>query len=338
MTISSTEKYFLFTLLSITIIFTFFILYPFLAMFILAAAFAVVLNPVYLWIKKHLVKNISWLASILTVIMFLLFLCVPLFFVGKAVFIQTQNMYYNAVNSGNSGHFIESIDSSISKFLPSGFNFDIHAKIVELVSSLSNNIAKLFTSTLNSILMFALMIFTLFYLLKDGEQWKKGLLNFFPLSDENTNQIIKSLKLSINRIFKGSFIIAIAQGVLAWFGFIIFGIPNAIIWAVVAGVASLVPTIGTSIVSIPAILFLFFTGMQIQALGLLLWSLLLVGTIDNILSPYIISKDTEIPSLFILFSILGAITLVGPLGILVGPLVLSLLYSLISIYKKELKN
>jgi predicted PurR-regulated permease PerM len=186
--------------------------------------------------------------------------------------------------------------------------------------------------------MFVLMVFSLFYLLKDGEKWKNGLINIFPLSDNNTNIILMDLKKSINKIFKGSFIIAIAQGILAWIGLTVFGVPNAIIWAVVAAVASFVPTIGTSVVTVPAILFLFFTGMQLQALGLLLWSILLVGMIDNVLSPYIISKDTAIPSLFILFSILGAISLVGPLGILIGPLVLSLLYSLISIYKKELKN
>jgi predicted PurR-regulated permease PerM len=305
-------------------------------MFILAAAFAVVLNPVYLWIKKNLVKNISWLASMLTVIIFLLFLCIPLFFIGKAIFIQTQNLYFSIVNSGTSGNFIESINTSVNKLLPVGFNFDIHTKIVEMVSSLSNNLAQFFSSTLNSIVMFILMIFTLFYLLKDGEAWEKGLLKFFPLSDENTNDIIKNLKKSINRIFKGTFIIAIAQGVLAWFGFMVFGVPNAIIWGVVAGIASFVPSMGTSVVSIPAVLFLYITGMQIQAFGLLLWSVLLIGMIDNILSPYIISKDTEIPSLLVLFSILGALALMGPIGILVGPLVLSLLYSLIAIYKKDL--
>ena len=99
--------------------------------------------------------------------------------------------------------------------------------------------------------------------------------------------------------------------------------------------ASFVPTLGTSIVFIPSILFLLFTGMQIQALGLMLWAMLLVGTIDNILSPYIISKNTEVPSIFILFSILGGISLMGPIGILIGPLVLSLLYSLVAIYRKE---
>ena len=338
MHISSTEKYFLFALLSITIVLTLLILYPFLAMFLLAAAFAVVLNPVYLWIKKYIVKNISWLASLLTVIIFLLFLCIPLFFVGKAIFLQTQNIYRDVVISGNSTHFIDSIDSSITKIMPSGFTFDIHAKLVELISGLSSDLASFFSSTLNSIFMFVLMVFTLFYLLKDGETWEKQLLNILPLRDESVNEIIKNLKQSINQIFKGSFIIAIAQGVLAWVGFIIFGVPNPVIWAVVASIASFVPTVGTSVVSIPAVLFLFFTGMQLQALGLLLWSFLLIGMIDNLLSPYIISKNTEIPSLFILFSILGAVSMIGPLGLLVGPLVLSLLYSLISIYKKELKN
>lgn len=338
MQITSTEKHFLFVLLLIVVILTLLIFYPFLAMLVLAAAFAVVLNPVYLWIKKHLVRNISWLASILTVILFLIGLCVPLFFVGKSVFIQTQDLYYNMISSGDSNRFIASIDSSINKFLPEGFGFDIYSKITELVSSLSNNLAQFFSSTLNSIIMFILMVFTLFYLLKDGEEWEKGFIKILPLSDNNTKEILTNLKKSINRIFKGAFIIAIAQGLLAWLGFTIFGIPNAIIWAIVAAIASFIPTIGTSVVSIPAILFLFFTGMELQALGLLIWSIIIVGTIDNLLSPYIISKDTEIPTLFILFAILGGVSLIGPLGILIGPLVLSLLYSLVSIYKKEIQN
>ena len=336
---STTERYFLFVLLSIAIILTLLILFPFLTMFVLAAAFAVVLSPIYSWIKKHTPGNISWLASLLTVIIFLLGLCVPLFFIGKAIFYQTQNVYISVINSGNSaGHFIDSINSSIDKLLPAGFNFDIHSKITGLISSLSGNLANFFSTTLNSIFMFILMVLTLFYLLKDGEKWKQGFIKIFPLRNENTNEILLNLEKSINRILKGSFIIALAQAFLAWFGFTVFGVPNAIIWALVAGIASFVPSIGTSIVTLPAILFLFFTGMQIQALGLLIWSLLIVGTIDNILNPYIISRDSEIPSLFILFAILGGISLMGPLGILVGPLVLSLLFSLISIYKKELKN
>lgn len=338
MQINSTERYFLFILLSIAIILTIVIIYPFLTMFILAAAFAVVLSPLYLWIKKKVLGNISWLASLLTVILFLVCLCVPLFFVGKAIFNQTQNIYQSVIGSSSPSHIIDSINSSINRLLPEGFNFDIHSKISEIITSISGNLAHFFSSTFHSVLMFILMLFTLFYLLKDGAKWKDGLMNILPLSNENTKEILSSLKSSINRIFKGSFIIAIAQGILAWVGFTIFGVPNAIIWAVVASIASFIPTVGTSVVSVPAVLFLFFTGMQWQALGLLAWSAVIIGTIDNILNPYIISKDTNIPSLFILFAILGGVSLIGPLGIIIGPLILSFLYSLVAIYKKELKN
>jgi len=330
-----TEKHFLFVILLLSLALVFSIFYPFLGVFVIAIAFAVTLNPVYLWIKTHIVKNISWLASLITIIIFLLCLCVPLFFVGREVFNQIQQLYFNMMVSDSSGHFLESINDSINRFLPAGFNFDISTRLTEIVSSLSSNLAKIFSSTLNSFLMFFLMVFALFYLFKDGEKWEKGLVKIIPLSDNNVNEILRALKNSINRVFRGSFIIAIAQAILAWVGFTIFGVPNAIIWAIVAGICSFIPTIGTSMVSVPAILFLFFTGMQWQALGLLLWSLLLVGTIDNILNPYIISKDTEIPSLFILFAILGGVSLVGPIGIIVGPLAVSLLYSLVSIYKKQ---
>lgn len=334
---TQTERHFLFILLLVAVILALLILYPFLTVFILAAAFAVVLSPLYNWIKNHTYKNKSWVASLLTIIIFLTCLCVPLFFIGTAVFNQTQDAYYSVVATGSTDHFVEKIDTYVNRLLPDGMSFDAGDRITGFISSFGSNVASFLTSTINSLIMFAIMIFTLFYLLKDGDKWKKGLISLLPLSNSNSEEILSNLKTSINRVLKGSFIIAIAQGILAWLGFMIFGIPNAAIWAVVAGIASFVPTLGTSIVAIPAILYLFLSGMQLQAVGLLAWSVLLIGLIDNLLSPYIISKDTEIPSLFILFSILGGISLMGPIGILIGPLVLSFLYSLVSIYKKELQ-
>lgn len=338
MQIKSTEKYFLFILLSIAIVLTVLIIYPFLTMFVLSAAFAVVLSPLYQWIKKNIVRNVSWLASLLTVVIFLLGLCAPLFFVGKAIFSQTQNVYSSIISSNSPSILIEKINGHIDNWLPEGFNFDVNAKISEMINSISGNLAHFFSATFHSVFMFILMVFALFYLLKDGKEWKDGLISLLPLSDENTKEILSTLKKSINRIFRGSFIIAIAQGVLAWIGLTIFGVPNAILWAVVASMASFVPTVGTSIVSVPAMLYLFFMGHEWQALGLLIWSVAIIGTIDNILSPYIISKDTDMPSLFILFAILGGISIFGPLGIIIGPLIISFLYSLVSIYKKELKD
>jgi predicted PurR-regulated permease PerM len=305
-------------------------------MVILAAAFAVVLNPAYAWIKKKVTRGVPWIASVITVTLFLLCLCVPLFFIGTTVISQTQDLYQNFTeNGGASSASINSIDTYIDNILPDGFTFDTHAKINDLILFISNNLTSFFASTFNTIIMFILMVLSIFYILKDGSHWRKTLIHIIPLSKHNIEEILSKLSTAINRILKGSFFIAIVQGLLTGIGFTIFGVPNPALWGVVAGMASFVPTIGTSLVSVPAMIFLFVTGMEAQAIGLLVWSMVLVGTIDNLLTPYVISKNTEIPSLFILFSILGGISLMGPVGVLIGPLVLSLLYSLISIYKKE---
>lgn len=333
---SKSEKYFLFGLLAVVLVITLAILYPFLTVFAIAAAFAVVINPVYVWINKHVTKKRAGLASFITILLFLIVLCAPIFFMGTVIFDQAQNAYHFIIQNGDTNLFIQKIDTSINRLMPNGFTFNTHEKIAGLVTFLSGNIGNFFTSTLNTVLMAILAVFTMFYLLKDGEAWKEGLIKMTPLSEKNIKEILSSLKNSINRILKGSFFIAIVQGLLAWIGLWIFGVPNPALWGVVAGMASFVPTLGTSIVFVPSILFLLFTGMQIQALGLLLWAMLLVGMIDNILSPYIISKNTDVPSLFILFSILGGISLMGPVGIIMGPLTISFLYSLVSIYRKEI--
>ena len=333
---SKTEKYFLFALLAIILILTLAILFPFLSVFILAAAFSVVINPVYQSIKRNITKKNGTLASLITIIIFVTLLCVPLFFMGSVVFNQAQNAYQSVTANGSTDIFIKKIDTSINNIMPKGFTFDTYSKIESFTSILASNIGSFFTYTLNTIIMLILTFFTMFYILKDGTNWKEGLIKFLPLSEKDIHAILTDLKHAINRVIKGSFFIAVIQGLLAWLGFWFFGIPNPALWGVVAGMTSLIPNLGTSMVTVPSILFLYFTGLPLHALGLLLWAILLVGTIDNILSPYIISRDTDIPPILTLFAILGGISLMGPIGILMGPIVLSLLYSLVAIYRKEI--
>jgi len=330
------ERKFLYALLAIVIVIVLAIFYPFLTVFFLAGAFSVFLRPIYLWIKKHITRGYEGLASLVTIILFFVLLCTPLYFMGAIIFNQAQDAYYSiAYGSDSTNTFIQTIDTSINDFLPNGITFNTYERITQLISFLTNNIAGFFSSTFHTVLMFIITIFTTFYLLKDGGKWKKNLIKISPISEKHIEKIISDLKNAVNRIFKGTFLIAIIQGLLSWLGLTIFGVPNPALWGVVAGLASLIPSVGTSVVSIPAILFLYFSGMHLQALGLLLWSMLLVGMIDNLLAPYLISKDSNISPLFMMFSILGGISLMGATGIIIGPLVLSLFYSLISIYKKE---
>ena len=323
-------------MLAIVLVVTLMIFYPFMSVLVISGAFAVVLEPIYLWIKKHITRGVKSVASLLTILLFLIVLCIPMFFVGTVIFNQAQDAYYGIANGNlNTNTLVDKLDMSINKLMPDGFVFNTRERISEVGVFLSNNIASFFTATFNSIFAFILMIFAIFYLLKDGKEWKRNIVSLSPLSQEHSNEIFSKLKSAINRILKGSFLIAIIQGALAGIGFKVFGVPSPALWGVVAGIASFVPTVGTSLVSVPAMIYLLALGLPLHALGLLIWSIFLIGLVDNFLSPYFISKNTEIPSLFILFSIIGGITLMGPVGGLIGPLVLSLLYSLVSIYKKE---
>jgi predicted PurR-regulated permease PerM len=132
---------------------------------------------------------------------------------------------------------------------------------------------------------------------------------------------------------KGSLFIALIQGCLTGIGFAIAGVPNPALWGSVAMISALIPGIGTSLVLIPGILFLFGTGHPGPGFGLLAWGALAVGLIDNFLSPKLLGRGTNLHPLFILFSVMGGLALFGPLGFLFGPLVLSLWSALISIYQ-----
>ncbi len=326
------EKYFFFGLLLTTLLFTFFIFRPFWIVLVLGISFSIVLYPLYKILKKW---TPNWIAALFTVIFFTVIFCGPLLGIGVLIFDQSQDLYTQVVGGKNIGSFLDSLDSTINRFLPAGINFDMQAKTSEFVSYISSNIANIFSATISAFFSFILMLLIIFYFLKDGTRWRETLIILSPLGDKEDEKIIKRLSHSVNVVIKGSLLIAVIQGIIMGFGLFIFGIPNAALWGVVASICSLLPTVGTALVSVPAIIFLFTTGATVPAIGLLIWSVVAVGMIDNLLSPFIVGGQINIPPLLILFSILGGISLLGPVGILVGPLTLSLLYALISIYRNE---
>lgn len=329
------EKYFFFGLLFATFIFAFLIFRPFWIVLVLGVSLSVILYPVHTWLNKKGLPN--WLASFLTLFFFIIVLCAPLLGIGSIVFNQSQNLYHSVVSGGRAIPFIDSIGNKISQVLPNGVSFDINEKVSGLISFLTNNIADIFSSTVTTLFSFILLLLTIFYLLKDGEKWKETILQLSPLSKTADEKIINRFDQTINGVIKGYLLIALIQGTLMGIGLTIFHVPNPAIWAVIAGLASIVPPLGTAVVSVPAVIFLFATGHTGFAVGLLVWAILIVGMGDNLLNPYIVGHKIKIPPFLILFSVLGGIALLGPVGILIGPLTVSLLYTLTDIYQSEFK-
>ncbi len=330
------ERHFFFGLLFATMVFAFFIFRPFWAVLVLGISFAIVLYPVYKWLHKKSMP--SSLSALITVILFSLVLCGPLLGIGAIVFNQSQDVYRVVTNDEKVGPILDSVNNAVNKILPDSVTFDVKNKLTDIVSFVSDNIANIFRTTVSAFFSFILMLLIIFYFLKDGESWKKSLITLSPLPDQDDEKIMHRLAFSVNAIIKGYLFIALVQGILMGFGLWIFNVPNPALWGVVAAVTSLLPTIGTALVSVPAIIFLFVTGNDASAIGLLIWAAVVVGMIDNFLSPLIVGRRTNISPLLILFSVLGGISLLGPVGVLIGPLAISFFYTLISIYRNEFKQ
>ena len=330
------ERYFFFGLLLATLVFAFFIFRPFWIVLVLGGSFSIVLYPVYNWLNTKRLP--SWLSALLTLLFFIIVLCIPLLSIGSIVFDQSQSLYHSVITNGNNATpFINSLGSKINHALPNGIHINVNEIVSSFVSFLTANIANIFTATIAVLFSFILLLLTIFYFLKDGNKWKETIIKLSPLSGTADQKILHRLSQTINGVIKGYLLIAFIQGTLMGVGLYIFHVPNPAIWAVIAGIASIVPPLGTAIVSVPAVIFLFAMGHTGSSIGLLIWAILIVGSGDNVLNPYIVGHKIDVPPFLILFSVLGGISVLGPVGILIGPLTVSLLYTLVEIYQLEFK-
>lgn len=327
------QRYFFTALLFLAFAIGFVIFWPFLITIILGVVFAVLLNPLHRFILKG-VKH-SGVASFLTILSFIAILCTPLFFIGVVVVKQSQSMLSWLSAHGSLDGAIHNVTTWLQGVFPT-VDFALQAKIEAFVTGMVSKGAVVFTTTISTLLSFLLLLLTMFYFLKDGKKWKDSIVSLSPLSEGSNEKILTVMQRSINGIIKGYFVVGLAQGVVTSIGLFLFGVPHAALWGVLAAVASLVPNVGTALINVPVIIFLFLTNQVGAGIGFTLWSVFLTGTVDNILNPIVVGQQIAIHPLLVLFSVLGGITLLGPVGIIMGPLVVSFIYALMSVYKQEM--
>lgn len=330
----STKKYFFFALFIGTAIFALFMLWPFITVIILALSLTAVFYPLYRWFFKF--TRYSWVAALATILCFIIILGIPLFIIGSVVFAQSQNLYSWIVDNGGIDAITQSLEGIFNRF---GIDpAEIKENIASVINSITVGIGTIFSAALSTIFSLLLVALTMFYLLKDGAQWKAMLVKFSPLSDKSTRDIIAKLTHAANGIIKGYLLIGLVQGFLMGFGMYLFGVPHAALWGLLTGIASLVPTIGTALVSVPTIIFLAIMDRSGAAIGFAIWAGVLVGAVDNLLNPIIVGRTIDIHPLLVLFAVLGGLALMGPVGIIMGPLVVSFMYALMSVYKSEVAS
>ncbi len=179
-----------------------------------------------------------------------------------------------------------------------------------------------------------IFLYAVFYFLLAGRETLDRILHLSPLDDEDEERIMERF-LSVTRAtLKGSLLIGGIQGVLTGLGFAAAGVPGAAFWATIVVVLSVIPGIGAPLVWIPAVLWLASTGASVAAIVLAAYCALLVGSIDNLLRPRLVGSDAKMTDLMILISTLGGISLFGPVGFIVGPIVAAIFVTLWDVYAR----
>ncbi|HEX6189643.1 MAG TPA: AI-2E family transporter, partial [Pyrinomonadaceae bacterium] len=173
------------------------------------------------------------------------------------------------------------------------------------------------------------VIFTMYYLFRDGDLIVKALPEFLPLKKEQSKQIFERTGQVISASIYGVVFIAMLQGVLGGLAFWVLGLPSPVLWGVVMAFVCMIPVAGSFLVWLPASIYLALTGHWTRATLLTIWGILIISTIDNFIRPKLIGGRTRLHELFVFFAVLGGLRVFGVLGIVLGPVVLAITLALL---------
>lgn len=199
----------------------------------------------------------------------------------------------------------------------------------QLVSRITVEVGNVLTGFLN----FIFMVFTVFFLLKDGTVFLSRIRDYMPFSEEQKDRLTMQVRDIIISTLYGGVIVALVQGTIAGLAFYFLGIPSPVVWGLATSIASFIPLIGAAAVWVPATGYLFVSGAVLKGFILAIIGVFGISLIDNVLKPIIIGGRTKMPVLVIFFSVLGGIKLFGLIGLIMGPLVVALFVSVIEIFR-----
>ncbi len=339
---------FFFALLLVILYLAFLILSPFLKAIAWAAILAIVVYPVYAWLVKVLRGRVTVSALVVTVLITLLIL-LPAFRIAGFLSLEALELAKTVRAITEDGEielwkgkpWVETLVrfwDTIS-FQLASFEIDLGKVVVQGAQVASGFLVSQVTEIAQDVLFFVanfiIVLFSFFFFLRDGKQFCDSIRRLLPMDPEHQAHLFENIVNSIFAVIHGCLIVAIIQGLLAGLAYWFLGLPFAILLGLATAFTALLPIGGSTLISIPASIYLFVQGAYIKGIILLAWSLGIVGTVDNVLKPLLIGTRLRLPVLFLFFSILGGLGLFGALGLILGPVLFALLAVLLDLYLKE---
>ncbi|MBN1567368.1 MAG: AI-2E family transporter [Acidobacteria bacterium] len=329
---------FIFILLAATLPVLLLISWPFITSFILAAVIAIIVNPVKEWLSRRIHR--PTLATFLTTLAVVTLLGIFLTIAGFSITREVTNLY-NALSQrsleegGWPALATATVDRAVD-ILATRLPLDKEAIRIELMdrmkaasSYLLSNVGIAVGEVTNFVITGFLVTIFLYFLLKYGKDWIARLTALSPLESRTAKGLLRTIHDSVVANVNGMLVVALAQGVLLIVGFWFVGVQSPVLWGALGGLASIVPVIGALLVWVPVAVGFLVMGAYWKALILGLWGFLVVGSADNILRPIVVGAREKQHPMLVALATIGGTFAFGALGILLGPLMVSLVAALL---------
>lgn len=286
------------------------------------------------WMQK--LVNKGWKKSLAAGVLMLGSFIVILIPVGLIGFMLSSKIRKTL---SNSDIIISSIKDQIQK-LEDFFGYNLSSTIdsTSVTNWITDNLQSVAGGTFNAMIIIAIMYFLLYYMLINQEKLKELLIDYIPLGNENIELIGEESDISVRSNALGIPLVALFQGIVALIGYLIFGVPDPLFWFTITAISSMIPFIGTAIGIIPVTMLLFSQGQTWPAIGILIYGIIVVGVTDNLVRLYVLEKLSSVHPLITLIGVIIGVPLFGFIGLIFGPLLISLFLLILKIYRKEYGN
>lgn len=337
---------FLLSLTAVTLCFGLVIMRPFLKPILFALALAMVFHPLHTWVRKRIRRENA--AALLSTVLVFVTMIVPALMLGRAITSELTEVYQTLNREGPEGNlalrWLDRGERWTNEVVHrAGLStFDTRSAIRQHISQGSGWLlqqAAGFLGDLTGVLLGAVVTaITLFFLFREGASLRERVASIVPLAADHLERLFSGVHEVVVASVYGILAIGLLQGILVGFAFWLLGLPSPVLWGLVTAFLSLIPIVGTGGVWIPVAIILMASGHWVKALVLVVWGVGIVHPVDNILRPYLVGQRAKLSAIYLFFAILGGVKAFGLIGLLLGPVVLSVLLVLVGILRHELKE
>ncbi len=335
------QKYIPFALLLLLLLVSYFIIRPFLLSLFFGLLLGYIVHPLYRFLEKK-VRSSTGAALLISFLVFLVIL-IPIALIFKILVQESYVVFISVKQKLATGIFQNCYNQFCQQLQQWGKDPLVSGKIQEIAKGITNWIVQegqeLLFRVPTMVSNFIVILFTMFYTLKDGSAWRQRMVTYLNIHTQKYLQFTSRVKEVVHGVVYGYILIALIQGLLGGVGFFLFGLSSPIFWGLVMAFLALIPYLGTWLVWAPAAAFLLLEGifqdstlLLWKGIGLFLYGLVVVSSMDNLLRPKLVSKAARIHPLVILVGALGGVFSLGAAGVFVGPIMLSLLQVVLEVF------